>query len=986
MAIRRRTVTAALAVTALTAPVTLAATAPASARPVAAPHPVAASRLSASERAAVARATPRPPRVTNLAPYKDGSTVTLGWHNPDAALFRRVVVRYARGASAPRSPRSGIAVTLPRLRATTATLRGLRPGRRYSAAVWVRDTIGRLSPRDATTFVAPAAATSAPAIVTGKITDNHGAPLSGVMIAAQDEVDYGVRASTVTDAQGRYRLRLPAAPYYLSADGSMATGGGSDATGYLGAGRDVTLAGHGTLVYNAVLRPGAALTGRVTDGSGNPLAGIDAEAIPAWNYVAEDLDYNGFSTDFPEQQVTTAPDGSFELKGLYPDAFRTCFDPNDGTSYSADAGFGYSEQCADTPHQLHAGGVVDVGSVALTTTPRGGIAGRITSPSGAGVPGAGVFVALEGRRFPVAYAVTGGAGGYTVDGLKPGTYRICAQTSQTVLSASGLGYVSRCRTSHVTVTAGTVARHTHLVVFPGGALSGVVRTASGAPVAGAAVSIGGGFGFDIGGAVTGADGRWTIEGLRSGRHRVCVDASAVAPVRGYPDGVIGGCFQHGAKAVVRRGRSRIGVDFQLRAGAAVRGTVLRNGQPARVIAVYSSHGAAFAFTGRHGHFVLRGLRPGKQRLCFADGWSTSQYRHTCPDHTLSVRAGQLADFATVSMPPSGSVSVSVTDAAGTALNGVDVAVVRPCHRSLCDRSPLLPGQRFRVAVSWTTYGDGSVTLNDIEPGAYGVCLFGYLAAPSSGATPPAGYVDSCVPGGFGLTVHAGRTRTLHETLQPAGEITGTVTDSAGDPLPDMLLRVSGSAATDVPRNIYTVFDDPTEIGSLTDVHGAYAIRSVAPGDQTVCFAHVDSPSGRRYLPQCYGSDPGTRAGATPVTVAAGHVTTGADIVLHRAGSIAGSVTTTSGATPKNWVVYVFPKGHPNDALVGGPFPNGTYHTPGIDSGSYVVCFTAKGYNAQCYDDVPWSGNFGERLPTDATVVPVSFDTTSTGIDASLTPK
>src|SRR5579875_235503 len=174
MATRHRTVVVGLAAAGLAV---LGITPPATAHTVATPRPIAVTRLSAAERAAVERARPRPPRVTDLAPYKDGSTVTLGWHNPDPALFRRDVVRYVRGATAPRTPRDGAVVTLGRRRATTATLTELTAGRRYTAAVWVRDAMGRLSPRDATTFVAPMESSPSRAAITGRITDKNGEPL-----------------------------------------------------------------------------------------------------------------------------------------------------------------------------------------------------------------------------------------------------------------------------------------------------------------------------------------------------------------------------------------------------------------------------------------------------------------------------------------------------------------------------------------------------------------------------------------------------------------------------------------------------------------------------------------------------------------------------------------------------------------------------------------------------------------------------------------
>lgn len=868
---------------AIAAAATGALSGPALATPTPRHAPSTSTRsLSVAERAAIGRARPRPPRVTDLAPYRDGRLVTLGWHNPDAALFRRVIVRYEPGGSAPRTPGQGTVVRVGSPRASSVTLRHLRQGAQYTAAVWTRDAMGRLSPRTATAFVVPMAPRRSSATLAGRMTDAAGHALSGVIVSLADENDGQTVATTVTGSDGRYLLDAFAAPYEVDVDGSNGAGGDSDESGYLGRYRLVTLVPHRRTTYDAALNRGAAVVGRVTDDSGNPLGGIDAGAEPAWNYVSADVNDFGFAFDDLAQQVTTDANGNFALKGLYPDSVRACFDPNDGTYYPTDVGFGYSQQCAETPHQLHRGQIVDIGSVPLATTPRGAVTGRVTNRAGTGIAGVAVTARLVGRRYAVGYVETGPHGGYRLGGLKPGTYRLCADSSGTT-PGSRLGYLSRCRTRTVGITASAVARDRRIVLSPGGAISGVVRAANGAPVVGASVTLGNDF-FSFTGALTDAHGRWTISGLRSGRYPICVDASSAA-VRGMPFGVVSACTGKGRRALVRRGQLRIGADRVLATGAAIRGVARSAGKPVSGEEVDTGFGGADpgrqadVLTDRHGRFVLRGLEAGSYRLCFFDGWANDVNRQSCSDRRVTTRAGHASRYGTAKLPATGSIDVQVTDASARPLNGVDVAVLTPCRHILCDRSPLIPG-RFRVAASWTTYGDGSVTLRGFAPRAYAVCEFGYLAAPARGETPLTGYVDRCTPG-YDVHVRGGKVTTITSSLALAGEITGTVTTASGEPLAGAQLHITGSAVDDVPRQILTVYDDPTEPGSITDADGTYAVRSIEPGDSTVCVDPSAATPGDGYEWQCLGASAGAHHGGTPVTVAPGQVTVGVNVSVHR---------------------------------------------------------------------------------------------------------
>lgn len=959
-------------------------------------HPVThrtLATLSAAERAAVRRAAPRPPRVTNLAPYQDGSAVTLGWHNPNSALFTRVLVRYARGSTPPASPSSGSAVQLRSRRASTATLSGLRPDVKYAAAVWTRDADNRLSQRTATSFITPAVHRGGLATISGTITDDTGQPLSGAVVTADNwQADTGP-LSTVTDSDGRYQLAVPAAKYFIGIDGSNAVGGAHDATGYLGNGRLATLSPHQHLTLDPALGPAAAMTGTVTDGLGNPVGGVAVYGTPAYPYVPSDVGDFRIIEEFLDGQTTTGPDGTFVLKGLYPDVTQACFDPStSGHLSTSPSRFGYYLQCEDTPHSVHVGQVIDTGKTALHVGPMGGtLTGAVTSPTGNGIGGVAVSVGPVGRRLVIGYATTDDTGRYSISGLRTGTYRVCADTSA-VSSSSTLGYVSRCDTRHVTVELGKTSR-AHVVVPPGGAFSGVVRAPNGSAVRNAWIWLVA-KNSEEEMALTDNHGRFNVSGLRSGRYRACVDTTSTR-VRGYPNGLSSECYHHRSRFVVRRGKDRIGIDFALRPGAAIRGTVIAgSGHPVHRADVYTNFANghltdigtdAYAVTGPRGHFKLLGLRPGTYQLCYDNGTLVGEPRGRCFRRNVQTRPGKVANYGTIDMGPSGSIHALVTDPSGHLLNGVDVAALTPCHGFDCDRSPLF-GQRYRVAASWTTYRNGTVTLPDLKPGNYAVCMFGYLAAPRRGPTPLPGYADRCVSNSFDVVVQANKTASVTTALPLAGEVTGTVTDTKGHPVQNVLVKITHSAAADVTTDPFFFGISPPGQAAYTAADGTFAVRSVAAGEQTVCFDAAQARERIGLENQCYGGQPGKKGG-TPVSVTAGAVTTGVNISLTQLGRITGSVTTADGkALPKRTSVFIFRPGHPRSALIGGPAPDGSYRTPGIKLGNYVVCFDAPHYSGQCYDDVPWNGFDGTPLPSDATQVTVSAGTTASGIDAVLAPQ
>ncbi|MEV6250800.1 S8 family serine peptidase [Streptomyces sp. NPDC051742] len=149
-------------------------------------------------------------------------------------------------------------------------------------------------------FAAVDAAPHTSAIVTGALTDSAtGGTLAGVTVTAKNAE---ISRTTVTGADGSYRLTLPPGSYTLTATGYGYHGGTAALT--LEEGRTTD----GSLTLAPV--PHHPVTGTVLDAQGSPLAGVTVRL-----------------TDAPVAAVTTAADGTFALPDVAEGTFSLTATP-----------------------------------------------------------------------------------------------------------------------------------------------------------------------------------------------------------------------------------------------------------------------------------------------------------------------------------------------------------------------------------------------------------------------------------------------------------------------------------------------------------------------------------------------------------------------------------------------------------------------------------------------------------------------------------
>jgi len=245
--------------------------------------------------------------------------------------------------------------------------------------------------------------------------------------------------------------------------------------------------------------PTGTLTGRVTDAAGG--AGIAGAVVRASGPV--------------QRSATTGSDGSYTMA------------LSAGT-YTVTATHGLYQGATAT------GVVITVNqttsrSFALTRLPTGTLTGRVTDQA-SGQPLAGAAVTAAG---PTSASTTTDANGrYTVT-LPVGTYSV---------SASLALYHPRTVSGVVVQANQTVTRNVALLPNFGTLTGAVVRASTGAPIAGASLTLFGGPGGTVRATTDGA-GRYTMTRVQSGEYALHVTAS--------------GCFLSSTRPIIADGRTTV---------------------------------------------------------------------------------------------------------------------------------------------------------------------------------------------------------------------------------------------------------------------------------------------------------------------------------------------------------------------------------------------------------------------------------------------
>ncbi len=306
-------------------------------------------------------------------------------------------------------------------------------------------------------------------MVSGRVTDADGHPLRNVVVSWQPPPAYlssdvgpsfGVIFDTPTvrtDIHGTYTFTgLGTNAIIPCFDPSQASGGDNDAVGYLrrcatqsaapGPGKTATVP---TVALASAV--GATVRGTVTDqaGRGAPDAAIELIKLKS--------SYRDYA--YADRQ------GRFAAMSEPAGRYRLC-----GDSSSSRSGPGLLRTCRAVTlvadHSTHAD---------VRMRPGGAASGRITGPSGRGVPRLEVSLEpVRQRNSAGSVGRTNRRGYFTAGGLPTGNYKVCWDPNQSVATGDPTGVQAGCLTRTVHVVVGRIRHGVHARLARGGAVAGQV--------------------------------------------------------------------------------------------------------------------------------------------------------------------------------------------------------------------------------------------------------------------------------------------------------------------------------------------------------------------------------------------------------------------------------------------------------------------------------------------------------------------------------
>ena len=759
--------------------------------------------------------------------------------------------------------------------------------------------------------------------IEGKITkSSDGSPVAGVDIWAQSFDSFGGNG-TRSRADGTYQIAgLTAGDYRVGVhvQGKGLVGVFYDNTQDWDSAKRVSVgSGTSTTDINFSLGGGGGISGKVVvPGSPDtPVAGADV-----W---AESYDGGGGNG------TRTRKDGTYEIDGLAPGDYRVqVFVPGKVHQfYNNTTDWDQAERVEVTQSTTTTG-------IDFSLAAGGKITGKVVV-DGTGDPVADADVWASGHDNGGGNGTrTRSDGTYVIDGLGSGDYRV--QVHAPELKLVGEFYDNQTdwdKAARVTVEVGTTTANINFSLAGGGSISGRVTLDNGGgststPVAGADVWADSYFGGGGNGTRTDKDGYYIIDGLSAGKYRVFSQA---------PEKDLAGEFYNNtndwdkaAQVVVSTGTTTQNINFSLGGGGAITGTVTAASDNSAVSNVdvfassYDGGGGNGTRTDGSGNYTIKGLPAGDYRVQVftpPDRGLTDQFYNGTNDWSAATRVSVTQGTTTASIDFSlgsgGSISGRVMkengDNAPIPVPGADV------WAQSYDDTGAGNGAR--------TDKNGNYFIGGLAPGDYRI----QAHAPDQGLVGE--FYDNTTDWSQAAKVNVQASTTTDEInflLGGGGKISGTVTDTDGNPIQDANVNAFG-------------FDGGGGSFAQTDANGNYTMN-VAPGTYRVevYASHLG------YASQFYDGTTDWNA-ATPVVVTSSGDTSGINFSLGAGGTISGTVVDSDGQPLSD--VDVFADGFAGGSGGGSRTDSdGKFVIDGLAPGQYRVSAHAPhlGFASQFYNN------------------------------------
>lgn len=681
-------------------------------------------------------------------------------------------------------------------------------------------------------LAAPAAAAER-GTISGTFTTDSGIPIAGASVYAYTADDNDYLADATTDDDGRYTLRNVRATDVKVQFYDAGIEQWAHRQPDFDSATTFTLAAGQTLTVDERRLPTGTITGLLTEPSGEPAAWVSVNAVrqDVWGSV---YSYTG-------------EDGRFSMAVL-PGEYTVSFlrDATEQWAYGkADA------ESADT-FTVAAGQTVVVDDRLL---PTGTLGGTLSGPDGG--PLAEAEVTLYRGDSYVTGTMTDADGRYTFANVLPGGYQVGFRVGDGPTQYIR-GTANPAEAATFTVVAGehTVADDALMRVST---VQGRLTDSAGAAVAGHVVEVAL---DDESGQVryetsTDDDGAWSVSGVFPGSYVVAFTRPDYSR-RQYAYGK----GTHAAAERIQVGPgTMVTVDDTWVDGATltVTATDAQTGAPVSdfCVNVWNIDGNGCT-TGTE--VTLEDLPEGTFGLSVTPG-EKSFYPY--------------AEGGTVTLTPGRTTAVSVPLTQGGKVTAVitDRATGAPVRGACIDLKVLGRGGLGDNHGIKCSNANGRLTTPAVASGTYEMFVYG---------TDGYGHQWAGETGGTGdqraaarIKVKPGKvTRTPDVRLDPAGTITGTVTDADGRPLEHAYVSYSSWSSGAGPSH-----------GATTDAHGRWTLDELGPYAWPLLFSHRSA---------IWSGGVGNRFDAEPVPVTSGSTTT-YDTVLTTSSRLTGAVTGVAGA-------------------------------------------------------------------------------------------
>ena len=366
--------------------------------------------------------------------------------------------------------------------------------------------------------------------ISGTVTGASSGPLAGVEVFANGA------ASGLTDRSGHYTLHHVADGTYqlgefMASDLNFVSGSvDSGVVVRTGPGSDVVVSGASLTGQDFVVPRGFRITGTLT--------GPEAAGATVSPFGAPDCTCTG---------VTIAPNGSWQILGLWPDAYQLAFGTDNPLDSQFPLGYWAGTSTLTSSESLAA-------PIVVSSADRTGINAAIpvgVSVSGSatgsdGAIGAGSWVEMcGGGGLGCAAMLTNGGGGWSFTHVPAGSYQVQAFEHAHVATWFGPGGSAVSPALATTIAVGSTSRTGVNVVLPAGVgISGRISGPSDEPIVGAHVDeFPGGISPAGAGGASGADGTYRVAGNPAGDYGLFVGPPTPSPyLSGYYDAAAPGHF------------------------------------------------------------------------------------------------------------------------------------------------------------------------------------------------------------------------------------------------------------------------------------------------------------------------------------------------------------------------------------------------------------------------------------------------------------